>query len=162
MTERLLIIDPGERVGWCKVTVQDGVLNPDTFVVGVHPIKVFAEALAGKTIVPAACDGEVEYDRLVYEKWVLYADKAEKLVGSEMASSQVVGMIRLCGWIGGCKLSQLPANKKKNAATIYAEHLPWLAAKKALCSEEHSKDVCDLLAYYWYLTEKRKKVAPRG
>lgn len=152
--ERVIAIDPGERVGWARCHIVDGVLDPATFAVGVHPLKQFAEALIGKTIVPAACDGEVELDLLAYEKWSLYASHAKVLVGSEMPSSQMVGIIRACGWISGAKLMCVGANKKGTGLTVMPT---WLQERRAACSEEHSRDACELISYVWY----RRHVLPR-
>jgi len=148
-TERVIVIDPGERVGWCRCHITDGELVPETFKVAVHPLKQFAEALIGATIVPAACEGEVEYDTLVYEKWALYAGKAQALIGSEMPSSQLVGIIRACAWISGAKLRQLPASGKGTGLKVMPD---WLRAKRAACTEEHSRDSCELLSLYHHKT----------
>ncbi len=157
---RWIVIDPGERVGWCAFTETGGVIDQETFRVAVHPLKQFAEALIGKTIVPAACDGLVELDVIAYEKWALYASHAKALIGSEMLSSQLVGIIRSCAWVSGAKLRQLPANKKGTGLTVMPA---WLQAKRSHCSEEHSKDAIDLASYVLYrtyvLTKFNKKAA---
>lgn len=150
--ERVLAIDPGERVGWARAVLHpDGVLrwtDPDTegtcpgvrdVVQGVTPLKDFALKL-----------GEVfgEYDTVVYETWRLYPHMAKKLIGNDMQPSQMVGIIRYCAWLNPkVKLVSQGADTKNLADNAYGA---WLAPRFELSTEEHDKDALRHLVWYWH------------
>ncbi len=82
---QVLAIDPGEKVGWAR-----GSASPDSFKLvnhGITDLKPFALAL-GKSI--------TKYDVVVYETYRLI--KKMNKEGSDMPTSQLIGMIRLLAW----------------------------------------------------------------
>lgn len=144
--ERVLAIDPGERVGWAI-----GLLDADSFEVerqGVHPLQDFAIKL-GKSI--------QDYDTVVYEQWRLYPDMGKRMVGNDMQPSQLVGIIRYLGWITpGVKLVTYGATIKKTALKTMPDEVK---ARFDCSSEQHDKDaLMHLWHYYWehYVTKEAK------
>lgn len=106
--ERILVLDPGERVGWNTATVQpDGTLEILDY--GILPVKVAALALHGvdRSVGPLWCAsgeasngaGVFHFNRLIYETWILTRTGAAVSVGSDMVSSQFVGILRLAKWL---------------------------------------------------------------
>jgi hypothetical protein len=151
--ERVLAIDPGERVGWARAELcPEGALkllspvgfrlpgiDAATLVQGVTPLKDFALKLG-------AVIGE--YDTVVYETWRLYPHKAKALVGNDMQPSQLVGIIRYLAWMNPkVKLVSQGANIKDMADRAYGA---WLAPRFALSTEEHDKDALRHLVWYWH------------
>jgi hypothetical protein len=140
--ERVLAIDPGERVGWARASMDAGLMpghGGAELVQGVTPLKDFALKL-----------GEVfgDYDTVIYETWRLYPHKAKALIGNDMQPSQLVGIIRYLGWINPqVKLVSQGADTKTLADKAYGS---WLAPRFALSTEEHDKDALRHLVWYWH------------
>lgn len=148
----ILAIDPGERVGWAH-----GRIVGDQLVVidhGIEPLKQFALFMAR----PRHDDGVWPepwalqyYDTVVYERWRLNAAVAQALIGNDMQTSQLIGMIRLLGWLHNVKLvSQDPKDQvigercAPHSVTAILDTLP-----KAH-DESHDGSALKHLAYYWY------------
>ena len=134
---RVLVLDPGERVGWATAEVElvpvklqrnDAVdPRPIPQVVcedGVIPragrgpshttearLKVTGHGISYLKDTAMAVDRALskgKYDVVVYENWKLTAKGARVSVGSEMESSQFIGMIRLSCWKYGVKIVKQP------------------------------------------------------
>lgn len=136
-TEHVLVIDPGDRTGWARAVIEDGVITE--VQEGVTPLKEFALGL-GKNI--------HKYDCVIYETFRLREDKALQMIGNDFQTSQLIGMIRyLCWTHPTIKLrSKAPGVKeygRKVMPEILKERLPH-------STEEHSKDALDLLSHYWF------------
>ena len=56
-----------------------------------------------------------DYDVIVYESFRIYPAAAKHLIGSDVPTAQLVGMIRLLGWLSGTELVSQGANRKKVA-----------------------------------------------
>lgn len=139
---RILAIDPGERVGWARGTVQ---ADPDDGISlridgqGVHELKDFAIKLY---------ESITNYDVVIYETWRLYPGMAKKMIGNDMQPSQLVGMIRLLAWVHpDVKLVSLGATVKNTAIKTQPD---WLRDRVAKSTEEHDKDALHLLWYYYW------------
>jgi hypothetical protein len=150
--EKILAIDPGERVGWAsgivypEATVEgaDGMpkeeaTSLDVTDQGVHQLKDFAMSL-GKNI--------EKYDTVVYETWRLYPNMAKRMVGNDMQPSQLVGIIRYLGWIHPqINLVMQGANIKKTAEKTMPD---WMIEQMTKSSEQHDQDaLMHLWHYYW-------------
>jgi hypothetical protein len=143
MPERVIVIDPGERTGWAKATIEDDGTIRDV-VLGVHTIRDFATALYEGQL--TAKDAP-HCDVIVYETWRLFPDKVQEFAGSEFLTVQLIGMIRLIAWRSGARLKSMEPRVKQSAA---AHMPPELLKMRRRCSEEHSKDALDLLTMYWF------------
>ena len=139
-SERVLVVDPGDRTGWVRCVIEDGEIVEGSVVQGVTPLKDFAIAL-GK--------GVGNYDRIVYETWRLRPDMAKKMIGNDFQPVQLIGVIRYLAWTTGVKLKSLGPNTKTTGRKVMP---PVLRDRLALSSEEHDKDALDLLSYYWWET----------
>lgn len=88
MSERILAIDPGEKVGWAH-----GVLEGDELELtghGINGLRDFATALSKRF---------GDYDVVIYETFRLHPAYAKALVGNDMQTSQLIGIIRYLGWM---------------------------------------------------------------
>lgn len=143
MAKTVLAIDPGERVGWAT-----GLIHPDppgepprlkVTNQGVHALKDFALKLY---------ESYAKYDVVIYETWRLYPGMGKALVGNDMQPAQLVGMIRLCGWLNPkVKLVSQGASIKKTALrTMPAE----IKDRFERSSEQHDQDaLMHLWFYFW-------------
>jgi len=109
---RVLAVDPGERVGWATGVIwperknqgtghhYDDTLPPPgplpQLIVRDHGIAFLKDmALA----IHQAVVVEDKYDVVIYETWVLTPKGAKVSVGSDMQSSQFIGMVRQSCWL---------------------------------------------------------------
>jgi hypothetical protein len=58
-----------------------------------------------------------KYDVVVLEKWALTAKGARVSIGSEMESSQFIGMVRLACWVSGTKFVKQPPSMQTPGGT---------------------------------------------
>jgi hypothetical protein len=147
MAERILAIDPGERVGWAHgvadVTRLSGGGEPihDLEITGqgVSPLKDFALKL-GESI--------GNYDTVIYETWRLYPEMGKKMTGNDMQPAQLVGMIRYLAWTHPqVKLVSQGAAIKNTALKTMPEEISKRFKKS---SEQHDKDaLMHLWFYFW-------------
>ena len=98
-TERVLAVDPGEKVGWATIELHEGedfvdAVDDGRLHHGIQPLKESALWIHETSSI----------DRIVYETWRLRAGKAEEFTGSQFLSVQYIGMVRLCAWIHGAKV----------------------------------------------------------
>lgn len=136
-TDRVLVIDPGERVGWASAVITDGVITEVDQ--GVHPLKEFALGLH---------EGIHKYDTVVYETWRLFEDKAKDFVGNDFQPVQLIGMIRLLCWLHPTIEVRTKPPKCKSFGRIVMPEI--LSTRLEHSTEEHDKDALDLLSHYWF------------
>lgn len=144
-SEYVVALDPGQRCGIAYGTVSEGKLEVDRAY--VLPLKEAAIWLAQMQLTSGREGGEPLFSTIVFETWRLHPAKAKALIGDDMQPSQLIGMIRLIGWISQATLYAVGPDRKFVASTALAEFLDPL---KAQSNEEHDKDALDLLAYYAY------------
>ena len=104
MTEsRVVSIDPGgAHVGWCEARVDSvGTVVVD-HIVEMSPQESIH---AAERTFPTA-------DVVVIERFALYPDKAKMLVGSEMETSQLIGVLKYLARLNECELVIQPASIK--------------------------------------------------
>lgn len=136
--DRVLVIDPGERVGWASALIEDGVIS--SVDQGVHPLKEFALALA---------ENITKYDTVVYETWRLFEDKAKDFIGNDFQPVQLIGMIRLLCWLHPTVKVVTKAPKVKSYGRTVMPEI--LSCRLEHSTEEHDKDALDLLSHYWFV-----------
>jgi hypothetical protein len=160
---KILAIDPGERVGWATGEILwlgpdgkhygeyaklpqefDNELKRDLVVRqhGITALKPFALKLD---------EVFADYDVIVYERFVLASGKAKELAGSDMQTSQLIGMIRLNGWRH--PQVKLVAQWPANMATAEKSAPPWLREILDGLPKAHddSHDGSALLhLWYWF------------
>lgn len=87
--ELVLVIDPGERIGWAVARIDDdeGLVIMDH---GIMDSKEFLLAL-NKSI--------DKYDTVIVETWRLQPGYQDKFVGSDFPTVQVIGAIRFLSWL---------------------------------------------------------------
>ncbi len=88
---RVLAIDPGERCGWATGTIADAGLEVQDH--GISFLKDMALAVHRAVVL------EDRYDVVIYETFRLTHKGARVSVGSDLQTSQVIGMIRLSAWL---------------------------------------------------------------
>lgn len=139
MPERVLVIDPGDRTGWVRCVIEDGVIDPASVVQGVHPLKDFAMKLAQSV---------GDYQHVVYETWRLRPDMAKPMVGNDFQPVQLVGMVRLLCWQHPeVRLHSLGPSVKSTGRKVMPD---FLRERLQHSSEEHDRDALDLLSYWWW------------
>lgn len=136
---KILAIDPGELVGWCRAEVdddyqivdyKDGITSAQAFVLKLH-------------------DSAHDYDLIIYETWRLFGSKAKTLIGNEMLTSQCIGGIKLGAWISGTKIIGQGPDIKKTADKICPEE--WkhvIDGESSVHDEAHHVDAFRHLIYY--------------
>lgn len=139
---RILAIDPGEKVGWAR-----GLLATDLSLEdhGIADLKPFAMKL-GEAI--------TNYDVIVYETWRLYAGFAKKMVGNDMQTSQLIGIIRYLAWANpGIKLVGQAATIKKTAnKTAQGDFLALIESEPGKHDDAHD---IDAIRHLWHWHWKR-------
>jgi hypothetical protein len=94
MATRILAIDPGEKVGWATAlswpATDDSDARLEILDYGIAGLKDFALALGRKY---------ENYEQVIYETWRLRAPAHKHLIGNDMQTSQLIGMIRYLGWL---------------------------------------------------------------
>lgn len=144
--KRLIAIDPGERVGWATGLLHEyaeGGTKLEVTGHGITPLKPFAIKLDGVF---------ADYDIVIYERWILFSGHAMKLVGSDMQSSQLVGIIRALGWKHPqVKLvGQRPSEMDKDHKTLPPDLKARIDALPKAHDERHDESaLLHLWRYYW-------------
>lgn len=159
MPERVLALDPGERVGWARADVAaDGTWKNTTY--GITGLRDMAIKVAAVLIPDSHMSA---YDVVVCEDWRLYATHAKQMVGSSFPSVKFIGAVQLCCWLSGTKL-------KLQGAREISPDAPAMKAMASLRPELH--ELCfapgrhddnhhqDALAHLWAYTFKNKEVRP--
>lgn len=99
-------IDPGgEHVGWAHFTDGRGVVVCERTPQG-------AENVLDDTIAELQRRGEGEDLLVIIEEFRLYPDKARSLIGSDMATSQLIGSLRYIARRSGVPVILQPAGIK--------------------------------------------------
>jgi hypothetical protein len=140
MPEHVIAIDPGHRTGWARALVSEnrieylehGVLTCKEMALELHQMQV-------------RCDEPSFYDAIVYETWRPRPQKGSMawIQGNELIEVQLVGQIRLCGWLSGAKLKGYgPDRKRAFTASMPAAML----ARFPLSHEQHDQDA---LMHLW-------------
>lgn len=136
---KVLALDPGEKVGWARADIAPDLTFTD-LQHGITPLKDMAIA-TGKAM--------HNYDAVVMETWRLFPDQAKKMVGSDMQSSQFVGMIRYQVWANPpIRLYMQGPGVMKTAEKTAPE---WL--KEILANEPRNHDDahnCSALLHLWH------------
>ena len=152
MATRILAIDPGEKVGWATALSWPATDSADprleVLEYGIHGLKDFAIAL-GK--------GIERYEQVIYETWRLRPAAAKHLLGNDMQTSQLIGMIRFLGWQHPeIKLTgQSPSIKATALKTLPDDVRQIVEGAPARHDEAH---YADALLHAWY-AHWRKHVA---
>lgn len=138
---KVLVIDPGERVGWCTASVIKSA-GLTVLTHGITPLKEFGLKV-----------NEVfgNYDVVVYETWRLAAGMAAKFAGNDMQSSQLIGMIRLSAWQNPqTKLVAQPPGKMKTGAKVATPQIREILDRLPKAHDESHDGSALLHLSYWY------------
>ena len=151
MSERVIAIDPGEKVGWAHGEVYEDTMAGchllDLTGHGITPLKDFAmkfHEVAGN------------YDTVVFEPYRIAAGKFKAHVGSDVPTLQLVGMIRLSCWLNPkVKVVSSGPGNKATGRKYAAAHLPEISTKieAALATDHdsgHDGDALMHLANYFF------------
>jgi len=84
-----------------------------------------------------------EFSVIVYEDWVLYRDHVEEYVGSDMPYSQMIGQIRLIGWLSNTRVVKQAAHRKNYARRQLSAFRPEVAALVERIEQRSHKDAHD-------------------
>lgn len=141
-----MALDPGEKIGWAHGRIYHDQL--EVIDHGIAPLKQFALTLADES---SCLTSITAYSVVVYERWRLAAYAAKALIGSDMQSSQFVGMVRLLAWMHDVKLvSQDPKDMVVGAQTAPHSVTSILATLPKSHDDSHDGSALKHLAYYWF------------
>jgi hypothetical protein len=148
---RVLAIDPGEKVGWATGLVYLDTPSIELIDHGIHDLKPFAMRLV---------EAVGDYDVVIYETWRLYAGAAKHMIGDDMQTSQLVGMIRLAAWLNpGTKLvSQSAAIKRTADKTAQDKFREQIENEPGTHDDAHDIDAVRHL-WYWFWKNFIKEAA---
>lgn len=104
---RVLIIDPGEKCGWARMTIDENTAQWAEVRHGIAPLWDMAEA------VHFVQNGKLPYDTIVAETWRLYESHAKQFIGSTFPSVQLIGALKLVCRLTNTAYVEQPASAKK-------------------------------------------------
>lgn len=149
MTE-VLALDPGERVGWARATVDDdgrwAALRH-----GITPLREMALSVH---------DQAHKYDLIICESWRLYPHMAQSFVGSAFPSVQFIGMVRLSCWHTDTKLVMQAPSIKANADKTMKKLRPFLFGMVTRPSAHDDAHDMDAIRHLWAWTFKNTEGIP--
>lgn len=140
--ERVLALDPGEKVGWARADVREDAAW-DNLEHGITSLRPMALAIAERAD---------NYDKFVVETFRLSANKMRSQIGSDFPTVQFIGMVRLVAWQHGIEVRMQGPSIKDTADKTAPE---WLQA--ILANEPRSHDDAhnvDALRHLWFYTWK--------
>lgn len=137
----VLALDPGERVGWARATVdEDGGWTELRH--GITPLRDMAITLSAQA---------KNYDTIVVEDWRLYPHMAKSMTGSSFPSVQFIGMVKLLCWLGPIEYVTQGAAVKNTADKAMSRIMPDLLGMvtRAVAHDDgHDQDALRHL-FYW-------------
>lgn len=137
MTRYLLAVDPGDSCGVCIFDFDNGEVK----VMEIIKAEDFPAFLRKRK--------PDKFAAIVYEDFILYADKAQKQVGSRFKASQIIGQLKMWGDDNGIRLVRQPANVLKNG--YKASGMPQAGSHK----NSHDRDA---YVHGWVFLNKIGKV----
>ena len=136
--QRVLALDPGERVGmaWCR-------MSPDRMA------RVKTNVLPWVDCAHWLVEHRHDFDVTVYETWIprRINGTMDWIEGDALISAQFVGQLKLAAWLGEQRLKSYgPINKEAFQSSMPAR----LRRRQAASSEQHDKDaLMHLWGYYF-------------
>ena len=165
--KRVLFIDPGEKCGWARADVDDQG-NWSEVRHGITPLKEMALALYRAQMDTGTCFSYVPsdrpstaYDVIGYERFVLFKSHALQQAGSDMQTSQMVGMIRLIAWLSGTRLVSQGADVQGPRGSARASAPRWLKDYLSKFPKRHDESHdASALRHLWAWCFKNYDVDP--
>jgi hypothetical protein len=148
----VLVLDPGERVGWARASVDDAG-NWSGVRHGITPLWDMAESVSDAQLEQRA------YDVIVCEAWRLYGAHAKSMIGSSFPSVQFIGAVKLVCRLTGTKYVSQPASDKTIGLVRLEQDYPEyheLATRAIAHDDGHDQDALMHLAAYSF-----KRFGPR-
>ena len=159
----VLVLDPGERVGWARAEIDEHG-NWSRVRHGITPLWDMADAVAKSQDVQGYSRNEDEswgkaYDTIVVETWRLYGSHAQQMIGSTFPSVQFIGAIKLiCRLSGTQYVEQAASQKRVGIARLEVDYPEWhaLAIRPVAHDDGHDQDALMHLAAFTF-----KRFGPR-
>lgn len=158
---RVLVLDPGERVGWCSAEVT--IADPRSITQFDPILHVTGHGIAYRKDCAMATHQAVaiqqRYDLVIYERWALTAKGARVSVGSEMESSKFIGAVELSCWLSNTKIRKQPTSALSSAdRSLKCGHPSATAVQEIIDSlpaaHDESHDRSALLhLWHWFFEE---------
>lgn len=145
---KVLVLDPGEKVGWARAEVDD-LGNWSDVRHGITPLWEMADAIADVQDLNEYSDEP--YDVIVCESWRLYGSHAKTMIGSSFPSVQFIGAVKLiCRLTGTEYVSQPASDKKVGLARLEVDYPDYyeLATRAIAHDDGHDQDALMHLAKY--------------
>lgn len=146
---KVLVLDPGEKVGWARAEVDD-LGNWSNVNHGITPLWTMADAIAKAQQVRDDANW-ANYDVIVCEAWRLYGSHAKTMIGSEFPSVQFIGAVKLvCRLTQTEYVSQPASDKKVGLARLEVDYPDYyeLATRAVAHDDGHDQDALMHLAKY--------------
>lgn len=158
----ILVLDPGERVGWAKAEIDD-LGNWSDVGHGITPLWEMADAIAKAQDLKGYSQngddsGGKTYDVIVCEKWRLFASHAKTMIGSEFPSVQFIGAIKyICRATGTKYVSQAASDQAPagvGMARLKADYPKYyeLATRPVAHDDGHDQSALAHMAAYSFRT----------
>ena len=152
-SQRVLAIDPGDsRTGWARATLSENTITHLEHGVNNHMDFGLTLHHGMRECDPAEGGGRL-YDVLVYETWLPRPKDGSMawIQGNQLLAAQLIGQIRLAGWLYDAKLVGQPPSAKGPAVAQMLNHIPDEWSSIAYRShEQHNQDaVMHLWSYFW-------------
>lgn len=146
-TYQMLAADPGESTGVALVSV-NAEFTPETATQDTFQV-LDQDVLSVSDVFRELPMWVKRSQVVVYEIWRLYPTHAMEMIGNEMVSSQVVGMLRYEATRQRRKIISNGAEVKKVAL---ARMPHWLRAHMAKSSQQHDQDA---IMHAWFAAMER-------
>lgn len=159
---KVLWIDPGEKVGWAHAAVKNavwvGTPAPEGGVkISDKPaeLKVTGHGISHlKDFALKLHEVAGDYDLIGYERYRISGAHVRRHVGSDVPTLQLIGMIRLCAWVGGVKIVEQDPGKMATADKVIPVNFPDIQRRldelPKTHDEAHDGSALRHLAYWFW------------
>lgn len=150
----VLVLDPGEKVGWARAEIDEHG-NWSDVRHGITPLWEMADSVAGVQL----DESFTSYDTIVVETWRLYGSHAQQMIGSTFPSVQFIGAIKLICRLSGTQYVEQPASQKQvGIARLEVDYPEWhaLAMRPIAHDDGHDQDALMHMAAFTF-----KRFGPR-
>lgn len=151
MTKKILTIDPGDHIGTLRVNINN-----------TYDIDYIGHTIQGDNRLQELWQllNDYQPDEIVFERFALRANAAQKLVGNTFITCEVIGVVKLYVQLNNVKCIELLPSTKEYCGVSSSPKDPKYTIIKFDDSEkisEHVRDTYRLYSYYRLFGDKINK-----